>query len=144
MAWYKVYVMEVRNKKYPMPDSDKVFIKIGHTHHMDVMKRFDPSVDDGYEKNYEDWEFTCKFSRVFKTKQEAEAFEKYLQFDLYPPQKYKVWVEDYLGLEDRNYYYNNTGITEMRLLSVKQSKWLYWKLNSEKKNEQAEVIQSVA
>ena len=104
MVWYKVYVMEVRNKVYPMPDSDKVFIKIGITHHMDAMKRFDPTVDDGYEKNYEDWEFDCKFSRKFPSKQEAEKYERYLLDDLFPAKRYKVWVEDYLGLEDRNYY----------------------------------------
>ena len=36
----------------------------------------------------------------------------------------KVWVEQYLGVDDRNKYKDNTGITEMRLLTRKQFNWV--------------------
>ena len=109
---HKFYVCEFTNIKYPMPDSDKVFVKFGITHHWDVMDRFNPKVDDGYTKNYSDWKIVCKFSKPCSTKEQ---------------------VENYLKISDNNLYYDNTGITELRLLTAKQAKWVYYTLHSTKK-----------
>lgn len=134
MSYWKFYVCEFINNKYPMPDEEKVFVKFGITHHMDVMKRFDPNVNDGYPKNYNDWNITCKFSVVCKTKEEAERLEKKWLEQVFPnPGPTKVWVENYLKVEDNNQYYDNTGITELRLLSRKQAKWVYYTLHQMKK-----------
>lgn len=131
---YKFYVCEFTNKKYPMPDPNKVFVKFGITHHSDVMDRFNPNVDDGYAKNYQDWDIVCRFSVACKTKQQAEQLEQYWLTKVFPnPGPTKVWVENYLKTEDNNQYADNTGITELRLLTVKQSKWVYFTLHQQKK-----------
>ena len=117
-----------------MPDSDKVFVKFGITHHWDVMDRFNPKVDDGYTKNYSDWKIVCKFSKPCSTKEQAEALEKKWLTEVFPnPGPTKVWVENYLKISDNNLYYDNTGITELRLLTAKQAKWVYYTLHSTKK-----------
>lgn len=128
---YKFYVCEFRNKKYPIPD-DRVLVKFGITRHMDVLKRFDPSVNDGYEKNYSDWDIVCKFSQLCLTKEEAEQKETYWLNEKYPKgSKYKVWVESLFGLP-HTYYSNNTGVSELRLLTKKEASWLYWHLHRQK------------
>lgn len=122
---YKFYYCEFTNNKYPMPDEDKVLVKFGHTHHWDVMDRFNPLVEDGYVKNYVDWDIECKFSWSFQTKKEAEQMEQYWLTEKFPnPGPNKIWVEKYFGLSDNNYYYDNTGITELRLLTRKQANWV--------------------
>lgn len=137
MSYWKFYVCEFINNKHPMPDDDKVFVKFGITHHLDVMDRFNPNVKDGYSKNYADWDITCKFSQAFKTKEEAEAVEQEWLTKVFPnPGPNKVWVENYLKLEDNNYYYDNSGITELRLLTRKQAKWVYFTLHQKKKESQ--------
>lgn len=132
--WYKFYLMEFTNKFYPTP-SGYTFIKPGITHHMDVMKRFDSSVDDGYPKNYSDWNIVCKFSQVFKSLAEAKQFENYFLTELYPYDynDTKVWLEKVLQLEDTNRYDNMSGRSEIRMIPTREAKSLYHKLNSEKK-----------
>jgi len=126
--------MEFTNKFHPTP-AGHAFIKPGITHHMDVMKRFDPSVDDGYAKNYDDWNIVCKFSRVFKTLAEAKAYENYFLTELYPYDynKTKVWIESVLNLEDKNLYDTMSGRSEIRMVPITEAKKLYQTLNSEKK-----------
>lgn len=135
--WYKFYLMQFNNKVYKAPN-DVIFIKAGITHHMDVMKRFDPSVDDGYQKNYEDWEIICKFSRVFKSLAEAKAYENYFLTKLYPYDYNgtKVWLEKVLNIEDRNRYDTMSGRSEIRMIPIAEAKKLYQTLNSEKKGVQ--------
>ena len=131
---YKFYVCEFTNKKYAMPDPNKVFVKFGITHHMDVMDRFNSDVDDGYAKVYTDWNIVCKFSIVCRTKEEAEIHERYWLKEKFPnPGPTKVWVESYLGVDNNDKYRDNTGITELRLLTQKQAKWVYWYLHSSKR-----------
>jgi hypothetical protein len=118
--WYKFYVMEFKNKFYDVP-SDKVFLKFGYTHHMDVMKRFDPDVDDGYPKNYKEWNIKPLFSIVCKSKSVAEQYEKHFLEEVFPyNSNYKVWVEDLFGLANKNYYSDNSGVTELRLVSLEE------------------------
>lgn len=132
---HKFYACEFVNKKYPLPDPNKVFVKFGTTHHWDVMDRFNSMVDDGYPKVYEDWIITCKFSVVCKDKVAAEAIERHWLEQVFPnPGPTKVWVERYLSVEDNNKYSDNTGITELRLLTLKQAKWVYWTLHQQKTN----------
>jgi hypothetical protein len=120
----KFYVAECINLVYPMPDSDKVLVKFGKTHHTDAANRFDKSVDDGYDKNYLDWDIKIKFSK-YGTDQEVTDLESYWLNEQFPYDGYtKVWVEDYLGVDDRNKYKDNTGITELRLLTRKQFNWV--------------------
>ena len=140
--WYKFYVMEFTNKLRPTP-AGNVFIKAGITHHMDVMKRFDPSVDDGYQKNYDDWKIVCKFSQVFQSKEEAESFEKLFLEEVFPYDynKNKVWVEDVLGF-DRYHYKNVSGISEIRMIPIQQAKQLYRELNESKKRAMPHVATS--
>ena len=132
-AWHKFYLMEFTNKFYPTPKGH-VFIKAGITHHMDVMKRFDPAINDGYAKNYEDWKIVPKFSQVFKSKQLAEDYEKYFLTEIYPYDynMNKVWVEDALMLE-RNHYSHVSGISEIRMIPTAEAKKLYQQLNEAKK-----------
>ena len=40
----------------------------------------------------------------------------------------KVWIEKVLGCPTMDYYAECTGITELRLLSQKQRKWVLWQL----------------
>ena len=117
--FHKFYLSRWDNTKYSKPDDGKVFIKPGITRHMDVMKRFDPSVDN-YKKDYSDWKIKILFSKKFNTKQEAQEFENYFLYNVFPyNSKYKVWVEDYYGIEDLQKY-NDTGITELRLLEKEE------------------------
>ena len=139
MAWYKLYIVEMRNRKYLGPNDGKKLIKFGITHHMDIMKRFDPEVDDGYEKNYGDWIILPKYSQVFYSKEEAEAAEKWLLNKIFPAHTHKVWVEDYLQCEDRNQYYHNTGITELRLLTNKEIRDIIAYLKKTQSMEQREA-----
>lgn len=133
---HKFYVCEFTNKRYPNPDPNKVFVKFGITHHYNVMDRFNTAVDDGYAKLYDDWNIVCKFSRAFNTKAEAEALEHHWLTDVFPnPGPTKVWVEQYLKVECRNKYRDNTGITELRLLTVKQSKWVYYTCHQQRKGQ---------
>jgi len=82
------------NKHYPTP-AGMCFVKFGVTHHMKVEHRFDSSVDDGYEKNYDDWNIAIKFSIACETKTIADNIEKYFLQRMYPYKShYKVWVED--------------------------------------------------
>lgn len=116
------------NTRFPMPDNDHVFIKPGITRHSNVMDRFNPKVYDGYSKVYDDWRITCKFSQSCVSKEVAERLERYWLQDQLPAAKYKVWVEDYLGLTNKNYYYNNTGITELRLVTKREATEIYKQL----------------
>jgi len=135
---YKFYVCEFTNNRYPNPNPNNVFVKFGITHHMDVMDRFNPMVDDGYAKNYKDWDIVCKFSIVCKTKAEAESLEKHWLTNVFPnPGPTKVWVERYLNTEDNTQYSDNTGVTELRLLTQKQSKWVYYTLHQMKKEKRS-------
>jgi len=132
---YKFYICEFKNKRFPMKDGD-VFVKFGITHHWDVMDRFNPAVDDGYDKNYHDWEITCKFSWALPSKADAERMERYWLEEKFPKSgKNKVWVENYFGLQDNNYYYDNTGVTELRLVTEKQAKWIYYTAHQMKKGD---------
>ena len=131
--WYKFYLSEWTNKYYPTPKGH-VFIKAGITHHIDdAYKRFDPSVDDGYPKNYEDWNIVIKNSLLFKSKALAEQYEKYFLTELYPYDYNlnKVWVEDALMLE-RYHYSHVSGISEVRMIPISEAKQLYQKLHHEK------------
>tara|TARA_R110000868_G_scaffold9000_10_gene45654 strand:+ start:11118 stop:11579 length:462 start_codon:yes stop_codon:yes gene_type:complete len=120
--WYKLYIVKLKNTKYIKPHDAREMYKIGITHHMDVKKRFDPKVDDGYPKIYDDWVITPCYSQVYKTKQEAEAVEAHILHQRFPPSTHKVWIEQYLGCADQNEYYTNTGITEIRLLTKSELK----------------------
>ena len=131
--WHKFYVVEFTNKHRTTP-AGYVFIKAGITRHMDVMKRFDPSVDDGYQKNYDDWNIVCKFSELFYSKKEAEAYERNFLHEVFPYdyKKNKVWIEDVLGFDP--YYYNHvSGISEIRMIPVDTAKELYQSLHRAKK-----------
>ena len=129
----KVYATTMTNKLYPMPDEDHVFVKIGITHHYDIMDRFNPKVNDGYEKNYDDWIISPKFSMPFNNVVSAMEFEQHILNKVIPAKEYKVWVENYLNIPDRNYYKNNTGITEMRLLTKKHAGSLFQQLHNTRK-----------
>jgi len=130
---YKLYCIRMLNTVFPMPDDNHVFVKVGITHHQNILDRFNPKVNDGYEKNYQDWKISPDFSVRFNDIEKAKKYEHYLLYDLLPPNKYKVWVEDYLGIPDKNYYKNNTGITEMRLLTKQHAKSLIWNLYESRK-----------
>lgn len=128
----KFYVCEFVNKIYPMPDPNKVFVKFGITHHQDVMARFDPRVDDGYPKIYDDWDITCKFS-VSVPKMTAMHIENEWLTKHFPnPGPNKVWVERYLNVDNPLKYKYNSGISELRLLTIKQAKWVYYTLHTGK------------
>jgi len=149
----KVYLFEVTPIKFPLleafqyhPNGQKlVFLKWGQTHHKDVMKRFDPTVDDGYPKSekYYDFEYKCLWSCLLDNKAEATEWEQsWIGPNGMLPESRpeKVWVEKVLGCPDHNYYYDATGITEMRLVTEKQRgfflKKLYnWKKEYESKKE---------
>lgn len=123
MSWVKFYVQEWENTAYPKPNDGKHMIKFGITHHMDVSKRNDASVDDGYKKDYSDWNIRTLFSRKYDTKALGERFEQMMLHEAYPAKTHKVWVENYLiGCENRKY--DNTGITELRLLDMSERKEL--------------------
>ena len=127
---YKFYFLTMRNKKFQIPEN-KVFSKFGITHQADVLRRFDPTVDDGYKKSekYLDWDIKVDFSMWFDTKEEAEAEEQRWLTEVFPnPGPTKVWVEKVLQCPTMDYYTEATGITELRLLTEKQRKWVLWQL----------------
>ena len=102
-------------------DERRVLVKFGVTHHDTVENRFDPSVDDGYDKsmlhNYLKLDKVL-FSRKMNVK-EAHDLERTMLFDRFPPSKYKVWLEDWLQLEDKHSL-NDTGVTEFRLIPTNE------------------------
>lgn len=127
---YKFYFCTFRNEKFQTPEG-KVFCKFGITHNSDVLARFNPKVDDGYVKSekYSDWHIKADFSMWFDTKEEAEAYEQMWLTEKFPnPGPTKVWVEKVLDCPSMDYYTECTGITELRLLSEKQRKWVLWQL----------------
>lgn len=127
---YKFYFLTMRNKKFKVPEG-KVFCKFGITHQSDVLRRFDPSVDDGYFKSpkYLDWDIKPDFSIFFDTKEEAEKVEQHWLTEKFPnPGPTKVWVEKVLDCPSMDYYTEASGITELRLISEKQRKWVLWQL----------------
>lgn len=127
---YKFYFCTFTNKKFQAPEG-KVFCKFGITHQSDVLRRFDPTVDDGYVKSekYLDWNIKADFSMIFDTKEQAEAEEQRWLTQVFPnPGPTKVWVEKVLQCDTMDYYSEATGITELRLLSDKQRKWTLWQL----------------
>ena len=133
---YKFYFLTLRNKVFPL-DGNKVFCKFGITHQSDVLRRFDPSVDDGYHKSekYLEWDIKCDFSMFFDTKEEALAVEQRWLTEVFPnPGPTKVWVEKVLDCPDNQYYSEASGITELRLLTEKQRKWVLWQLYQMKEN----------
>lgn len=120
----------MRNKVFQAPEN-KVFCKFGITHQKDVLRRFDPSVDDGYKKSekYLDWDIKIDFSMWFDTKDDAERYEQHWLSEVFPnPGPTKVWVEKVLDCPSMDYYTEATGITELRLLTEKQRKWVLWQL----------------
>ena len=127
---YKFYFCTFKNKKFQVPEN-KIFCKFGITHQSDVLRRFDPAIDDGYVKSekYLDWDIKADFSMVFDTKEQAEAEEKRWLTEIFPnPGTTKVWVENILKCPTMDYYTEATGITELRLLTEKQRKWTLWQL----------------
>ena len=70
---YKLYFCTFRNNTFNTPEG-KVFCKFGITHNSDVLARFNPDVDDGYQKSlkYLEWDIKADFSMWFDTKEEAE------------------------------------------------------------------------
>tara|TARA_R100000426_G_scaffold28518_1_gene23870 strand:+ start:99 stop:548 length:450 start_codon:yes stop_codon:yes gene_type:complete len=116
MKPHKFYVIEFIPKKYKMRDYNDVLIKFGITKNMDVLERFNPYFDE----RYKDFHYKVKFSKVFSNKSKAEAIESYWLQERFPnPGPNKVWIEDYLQCEHKQKY-NDTGITEIRLLKKYQ------------------------
>ena len=127
---YKFYFLTMKNKVFPNPEG-KVFCKFGITYRDDVLMRFDPDISDGYTKSekYLDWDIKADFSMWFDTKEQAEAEEQRWLNDVFPKSgPTKVWVEKVLGCPTMDYYTEATGITELRLLTEKQRKWVLWQL----------------
>jgi len=121
----KFYMRDMVNKVYSIPDESKCWVKFGQTHHSNADDRFNPEVDDGYEKNYEDWDGKTAFSWPNLSQTQVNIIEQFFLNDLFPATGYtKVWVEKYLGCEDNNKYDTCSGITELRLLSKKQRNWV--------------------
>lgn len=139
---YKFYFLTMRNNVFPTPEN-KVFCKFGITHRSEVLERFDPNVDDGYVKSqkYFDWDIKADFSMFFDTKEEAKAYEDYWLEEVFSKdRKEKVWVEKVLGCPTMDYYTEATGITELRLLTEKQRKWVLWQLYTKKEERNAESV----
>ena len=112
MIPHKFYVIEIVPKKYKMQDYNDVLVKFGITKNMNVLERFNPY----YDERYKDFHYKVKFSRAHSNKNKAEAEERYWLEQRYPnPGPNKVWVESYLNVEHKQKY-NDTGITEIRLL----------------------------
>lgn len=117
----KSYIAEFRNNKFPMPPN-KTFIKFGITKKSDAMERFTHPNDD-----YSDWDIKIQFSMNHKSVQQAEAWEQKWLTEVFPnPGPNKVWVERVLGCPSNTYYSNCSGITELRLVTIKQSKWIIY------------------
>lgn len=146
---YKFYFIAMKNKVFQNP-TDKVFYKFGVTHKPDVLDRFNPDVHDGYVKSqkYLDWDIKVEFSMWFETEEEARAYEKYWLGDkkldikgVFPETgREKVWVEQVLGCPTMDYYTEATGITELRLLTEKQRKWVLWQLYTKREEYNAENV----
>ena len=139
---YKFYFLTMRNKKFTVPEG-KVFCKFGITHQSDVLRRFDPSVDDGYLKSekYLDWNIKADFSMMFDSKEEAQAEEQRWLTEVFPnPGPTKEWVENVLDCPTKNYYTEASGITELRLLTEKQRKWVLWQLYNMNEEVNAENV----
>ena len=138
----KFYYLRFTNKKFKFRNPDwqsYIWVKFGITHHNDVLKRFDPAVDDGYVKSplYLDWKIEVEFSQKFATKAEAEAVERYWLTERFPnPGPNKFWVERTLDCPSNNYYNTATGISELRLISIKQLK----EVRTELYNSRGEVL----
>lgn len=124
----------MENTKFVMP-SNRIFIKFGITRHGDVADRFNATIQDGYEKSdYSDWKITIKFSMWHPTREDAEHWEKYWLNQVFPYHgPNKVWVEKILGCPTNDYYSKDTGLTELRLVTLKQAKWVTYKCNEMKK-----------
>ena len=109
---HKFYVAEFIPTKYKMRDRDDVLVKFGITKNMDVLERFNPY----YDKRYNDFIIKVKFSKAVPNMKIAEDMERYWLEDRFPnPGPNKVWIENYLHCEKNNEY-DDTGITEIRLL----------------------------
>ena len=94
-------------------------------------KCFDIDIDNGYvkSKKYLDWDINADFSMHIDTREEAEAEEQRWLTEVFPiTGPTKVWVENVLGCPTMDYYTEATGITELRLLTEKQRKWVLWQL----------------
>ena len=124
----KFYARDFENIKYEN-DTGKVWLKFGITHHGDAEKRFDESVDDGYEKNYQDWKGDTAFSWNDLTNKQAVIIERHMLEQVFPnPGHTKVWVEKTLKCDDIHEYDTCSGITELRLITQKQRKWVLFQL----------------
>ena len=109
---HKFYVIEIIPKRYKMRDYNDVLVKFGITSNMDVLQRFNPYFDE----RYKDFKYKVKFSKYFSNKEKAEQVEQYWLSEVFPnPGPNKVWVEDYIQCEHKEKY-NDTGITQIRLL----------------------------
>ena len=127
---YKFYFCTFHNKKFTLPEG-KVLCKFGITHKNDVLARFNPDIDDGYNKSlkYLDWDIKVDFSMWMEDKAAAEAEEQRWLTEVFPnPGPTKVWVEKILECPTMDYYTECSGITELRLLTEKQRKWVLWQL----------------
>ena len=136
MSWHKFYICQFNNRIYDLINwPNHVLVKFGKTRHMDVMDRFNPDIDDGYPKIYTDWKIIPKFSLVCEDEAAASRIEDYYLNIKYPynNKRYKVWVEKELGLTDMNYYRDNSGVSELRMLHRNEATELYQKLNARKK-----------
>jgi hypothetical protein len=132
---HKFYFCTFDNTKFHVPEN-YVFCKFGNTHQSDVLRRFNPLINDGYVKSekYLDWNITADFSMAFDTKEQAEAEEQRWLTEVFPnPGPTKVWVEKILQCPTMDYYSEASGITELRLLTKKQRKWALRKLYEMKK-----------
>ena len=64
-----------------------------------------------------------------ENKDVAEAEEQRWLTEVFPnPGPTKVWVEKILECPTMDYYTECSGITELRLLTEKQRKWVLWQL----------------
>lgn len=137
----KFYIALFKNKEYQKPDDKKMMIKFGITHHSNALKRFDESVDDGYVKNYKDWDIKILYSQNFvgdNAWTRGEELEKYCLFEKFPPETHKVWVEDYLKIDDKRKY-DNSGITEFRLLTYDELNGFIKELKSKLSEEELKL-----
>ena len=140
MKRHALYIVTLTNKKYQKPNDGLILVKFGTTHHIDdIMKRFDPAVDDGYVKKYDDWIITPGYDQEYQNYDKAHKVEQYILHKIFPPKTHKRWMEDYLKCESRNEYYDNTGITEFRLLTKQELYIIISKLEATKSKEQREA-----
>ena len=116
----KFYIYKIEPIKFLAPADGKVMIKFGCTHHGDAAKRYDQSVDDGYDKfpyyeHFRGFE-KPKASKYFASRDKAEEMERQYLHEKFPPNTHKVWLEYYL-IDCPKHEYDNTGVTEIRLLT---------------------------